>query len=117
MTEFLVKHVDEMRTGLLAGLTKALASRYTSGESRHQSTVPVLTGAMKEAKAGYYPAYRAVECIREMFLEAVAKPPVTNKQTAARTGRKAEAEFDGILAVGGRAGQRHQRRGHQGPDR
>ncbi len=78
---------------------KALGKRFADGESRHQSTVTVLVGAMKEARAGYFPARTAIfDTIRPLFLDEVAKAPISDKQNAARTGRKASLEFYGILA-------------------
>ena len=54
-------------------------------------------GAMKEARIGLYPAQRGRHH-QGMFLDAVAKPPASGEQGAARTGAVARSEFDGILA-------------------
>lgn len=57
-----------------------------------------LVGAMKEARAGYYPAPSAADTIKQMFVEAVAQPPASGRQGAARNGSVATSEFRGILA-------------------
>ena len=95
---FLAAHTAATRPEVLDGLTKALANKFAAKLSRHGSTVPVLAGAMKEARAGYYPAMVAYDTIRPMFLAEVARPPASNHQNPARTGRVAESEFYGILA-------------------
>jgi putative DNA primase/helicase len=95
---FLDEHKSQTRPTILAGWTSALTTKFDACESRHMSTVSVLTGAMKEARAGYYPAQAAVDTLRPMFLAAVAKPPTSSKQNAPRAGSVAEAEFAGILA-------------------
>lgn len=96
---FITGHTEATRPEVLAGLTKKLAARYAAGESRHQSTLPAAAGAMKEARAGLYPAQDAANVIRAMFLDAVAQPPAPGSgQKAARTGQAAEAEWAGILS-------------------
>jgi hypothetical protein len=98
VTAFIAEHVRASRPETLAGLTSALRKRFDAGESRHQSTVTVLPTAMKEARAGYYPAQAAINAITPMFLEAAAKPPMSGKQGAARNGAVARSEFHGMLA-------------------
>jgi hypothetical protein len=95
---FIDEHRQASRPETLAGLTSALRNRFEAGESRHQSTATVTVGAMKEARLGLYPAQAAIDAIAPMFLHAVAKPPVSGKQRAARNGAVAESEFHGILA-------------------
>ena len=53
---------------------------------------------MKEARAGYYPARAAVDALRPMFIEEVAKPPASADQNPPRFGKVAQSEFHGILA-------------------
>jgi hypothetical protein len=53
---FLAEHTGSSEPGILAGLKSALRKRFAAGYSRHQSTVSVLAGAMKEARLGLYPA-------------------------------------------------------------
>jgi hypothetical protein len=95
---FLAEHQGNAAPNKLQGLTKALRNKFDAGESRHVSTVAPLAGAMKEARAGYYPACVAVDTFRAMFLAEVAKPPASGKQGEPRTGTTARSEFDGILA-------------------
>ena len=95
---FIAEHQQASRPDILAGLTSALRKRFEAGESRHGSTVTVTVGAMKEAAAGCYPAQAAIDAIEPMFLQTVAKPPMSGKQGAARNGTVARSEWGGILA-------------------
>lgn len=95
---FLAGHAGGDQQNVLQGLLKKLHERIAAGESRHMSTVPALVGAMKEARAGLYPALWAAEAIWAVFLVAVAQAPVSDKQGAPRTGAVAAAEFRGMLA-------------------
>ena len=95
---FITEYQLNTRPNVLQGLVSALAKRFAACESRHQSTVPVMAGAMKEARLGLYPAQVAIDALKAMFLAEVAKPPASSKQSAARTGAVATSEFDGILA-------------------
>ena len=92
------EHTEGSRPEILAGWVKALNKRFAAHESRHDATVTVLTGAMKEARAGYFPARAAYDTIRPPFIAEVAKPPASKRQHAARNGKVASQEFYGILA-------------------
>lgn len=89
---FLDQHTGETRPGILAGRVKGLAAKIESGASRHKSTIPFLTGALEEARCGYYTARSAVDAIKPVFMAAVQIGE--NK----RTEREAEDEWRGILA-------------------
>jgi hypothetical protein len=95
---FIAEHKQRSRAQILAGLTSALRKRIGAGESRHQSTVTVSAGAMKEARLGLYPAQTAIDALKLIFVEAVAKQPTSDKQGAARNGAIAQSEWNGILA-------------------
>lgn len=98
VSAFIAEHQTSTRANVLQGLVSALGKRYAAGESRHQSTVSTLTGAMKEARIGLYTAQEAIDVIRPMFIDAVTKPPTSGKQGPARSEHEAESEFGGILA-------------------
>ena len=95
---FIAGHTDSTDPDVLDGLTKALREKFAAGESRHTSTVSVTAGAMKEARAGYYTPRYAIDTIWPMFLEAVGRPPISDKQGKARTAGQARFEFKGIAA-------------------
>jgi hypothetical protein len=95
---FLDEHTSSDRPEILAGWVKALGNHFTAGASRHGSTLSVTVGAMKEARLGCFPAQMAINTIRPMFLEEVAKPPISDKQGTQRTGKVAASEFGGIVA-------------------
>lgn len=77
----------------------ATFNRYVrEGDSRHQRATSILTGALKEAAAGYYPAAHAEQQLREAFLTAVTSDGVSEKQGKARSPHAALNEWRGILA-------------------
>lgn len=94
---FLTSHQESRRPQLLDGWLATYTHRIASGESRHDRMVSVLTGALKEAAAGYFPATEAAAQLRKVFLDAVSKPP-RGQQGKPRTGKEAESEWSGILS-------------------
>ena len=98
VVKFIAEHTEQARPTILLGWVSALRNHFDNGQSRHTSAVSVLTGAMKEARADYFPAQQAVDTLRPMFLTEVAKPPTSSSQSAPRTGSVVESEFAGILA-------------------
>lgn len=77
----------------------ATFNRYVrEGDSRHQRATSILTGALKEAAAGYYPAAHAEQQLRDAFLTAVTTDGVSEKQGKARSPHAALNEWRGILA-------------------
>lgn len=95
---FIAEHTAASRPVVLAGLAATLSNNFAAGESRHQSMVSVLAGAMKEARAGLYSAAEAINTLKPMFITAVMNPPVSDKQGAQRELASAESECAGILA-------------------
>ncbi len=92
--EFLEKHTESTRPEILDKFGWVLAGHFETG-SRHDGLVPVLTGAMKEARAGYYSARVARDLLKSMFIEAATRPPTAGEEQ--RTDAQARAEFDSIL--------------------
>lgn len=92
---FLETHTDATRPAVLHGWRKALQNRFETG-SRHDGALSVTAGAMKEARAGFFPARDAVDMLRPMFITAATRPPTGGEKQ--RTERSAIAEFDSILA-------------------
>ena len=77
----------------------ATFNRYVrEGDSRHQRATSILTGALKEAAAGYYPAAHAEQRLRDAFLTAVTSDGASEKQGKARSPHAALNEWRGILA-------------------
>lgn len=77
----------------------ATFNRYVrEGDSRHQRATSILTGALKEAAAGYYPAAPAEQQLRDAFLTAVTTDGISEKQGKARSPHAALNEWRGILA-------------------
>lgn len=89
---FIAEHTRAARPELLAGWRKALTSNIASGKSRHNSTLSVVTGAMKEAAVGELDAATALRELRIIFTQAVCRPP------AARSAAAADQEWRGIVA-------------------
>lgn len=94
---FITRHDTGTDTGKLRALTTTFRRAVDAGDSRHQRALSILTGALKEAAAGYYPAAHAEEALRRAFLDAVAQPG-HGQQGKARTGTQALEEWRGILA-------------------
>jgi P4 family phage/plasmid primase-like protien len=95
VAEFLNNHTTAARPEILRGRINGLAAKIESGASVHKSTVPFLTGALEEARAGYYTARQAVDALKQIFIIAVALGGSSGRR---REGAVAESEWDGILA-------------------
>ena len=89
---FIAAHTAAERPDVINGLKSGLAGKIEKGESRHKSTTSAVTGACKEARAGYYPAQTVIDTFWLIFSNAVAIGE--NK----RTGDAAKNEWDGIVA-------------------
>ena len=94
---FLTAHTKTSRPELLNAWVATFEQKVRAGESRHDRMVSILTGALKEAAAGYFPATEAAGQLGQAFLASVSQPP-RGKQGTARTGAKARSEWGGILA-------------------
>jgi RecA-family ATPase len=92
---FLAEHTSATRPTILAGWRNALQTHFETG-SRHNGAVSVLTGALKEARAGFFPATAAVELLRPMFITAAVRPPTGGERQ--RNEAVALDEWQGILA-------------------
>lgn len=103
---FLAEHKGTERRMLVKGWEKRFRDGVTDGDSRHDTMVPVLTGAMEEALAGYFPATEAVNALRNLFVSAKTqtyhgKPPLSQA--------KANDSFKGILAWAIAQAKKHSR--------
>ena len=96
---FLGAHTGTDRPELAGGWVTIFKAKVAAGESRHERMVKVATGAMKEARTGYFPARHAAELLLVAFVEAVGNDPIPgSQQRAARKGGMAASEWAGILA-------------------
>jgi hypothetical protein len=93
---FLEEHQGDERSEIIHGWRAAWAKHMTDGDSRHPSMVSVLVGALKEARAGYFPAAAAEHMLRQLFIEAKTRPPINDETQL--TADEADSAFDGILA-------------------
>ncbi len=71
---FIAEHQQASRPELLHGWRKALQTHFETG-SRHKGANSVLTGALKESRAGFFPAQAAIDTLRPMFITAAMRPP------------------------------------------
>lgn len=92
---FLAEHRAASRPEVLRSWVSALSGKIERGESCHMSAVSVVTGAMKEARAGYFPAAEAIAALKPIFFGAVALGGSTGVR---RTGSVADSEWAGVLA-------------------
>ena len=83
---FLDQHVGQDRESLFLAVTKAFDTALGAGGSRHNATVEAACWAMREARAGCYPARQASEQLQQRFAAAI------NGE------RDAGTEYAGILA-------------------
>jgi hypothetical protein len=97
VTAFLAEHTEATRPTLINVWCSMFGRDVDAGGSRHQSMVSKLAGAMKEARAGYFPAQLAADTLEGLFLDAVAQEP-KGKQGAARSGAIARNEYAGLLS-------------------
>lgn len=96
---FLRDHTGCTRPALLAGWCSTFRTKIAEGESRHQRMVSVAAGAMREARAGYYPARLAAQQLGRAFIDAVRQPAVVGGQQGNPRGPGvAASEWAGILA-------------------
>lgn len=102
VAEFLDAHSapTDPRPALLTVHCDAFIKATRAGESRHNTMVGHLTGALKEAAAGLLDARVVADTLESMFLDAVSDPP--NPRSAA----EANSEWRGLLAWGVAQAQR-----------
>lgn len=84
---FLTTHVSELAPHMQAAVLAKFRELVSQSKARHDSALEVTCWAMREARAGLYPARGAARQIKAAFLEAVGD----DRRTAGR-------EFAGILA-------------------
>ena len=94
---FITRHNTGIDDTKMNAMLRTFQRAVTDGDSRHQRAVSILTGMMKEAAAGYYPAQAAEQQLRGLFLDAVTQPG-HGQQGTARSPRAATEEWRGILA-------------------
>jgi hypothetical protein len=94
--DFLANHQSADRPELLASWTTASKDRFKGKGSRHDCAASTLAGALKEARAGYFPAQEAVDALRPLFLSAVTRRPRRGERQ--RTATEAEHEWRQMVA-------------------
>lgn len=93
---FIQQHTGNARPELLAGVLNQFAAALTAGESRHEASLRITAGAMREAAAGMYPAKDAAERIFAAFAESLGHS--RDGRERIRSKDSARAEFMGVLA-------------------
>lgn len=92
---FLNTHTENVKPEALNGLVGALTTKLAQGHSCHMSTLGVLTDAMGEAAAGYYPARQAARELYKPYLNTVTTGTSTGRLL---TKREAAQSYKGIVA-------------------
>jgi hypothetical protein len=96
------RFIDEHDTGerlhFLDRLVTGWLVKVEEGESRHASMTGHLTGALKEAAAGMYPARQAVKELGKVWRNEITQDGRGEKQRAGRSRDEAEEEWAGLLA-------------------
>jgi len=93
---FLDAHTTASRPGLLRALTGQWRHAVDTGRSRHDAMILPCVNAMREARAGYYPAREAASVLAAEFTQAMATPRTGSDRTLPPD--QARSEFAGILA-------------------
>lgn len=99
-TDVDVKHFIQDSNGsaqpsILANWTRKYRGHVARGDSRHDTMVSILTAALEEAHAGYFPARDAVDMLREAFTESML---TSTAGTRVLSENRAYSEFSGMLA-------------------
>ncbi|GAA1994235.1 hypothetical protein GCM10009799_20410 [Nocardiopsis rhodophaea] len=96
VARFLDAHTSAERPGLLRALVSRFTADIAAGRSRHESMLLPCVNAMREARAGMYPAMDAAEALRAVFVHTMTRPHDGSSRTL--TPAAAETEYAGILA-------------------
>jgi hypothetical protein len=96
VSAFIAEYHRADRPEILQGWVKAMKAGFKGKRSRHDTAVSVITGALKEARAGYFSAVSAIDTLRPLFLEAVTKSPKGEERQ--RSDGQALDEWNEIVA-------------------
>lgn len=92
---FVDTHTKSERPEILKGLVNALKSKLDRGASCHMSTLGIVTSAMAEAAAGFYPAREALTALWEVYRATATTGTSTGRVL---TAGEAKHDFAGILS-------------------
>ena len=93
--KFLDTHTENLKPEALNGLITTLTNKLAAGHSCHMSTLGILTDAMSEAAAGYYPARHAARELYKPYLATITTGTSTGRIL---TKREAATSYKGIVA-------------------
>jgi hypothetical protein len=93
---FLAEHTAAVRPALLKAVTARFVANVQALKSRHDSMLLPCVNAMREARAGLYPARQAAEALCALFTDATSRSRDGVERTLSAS--QARAEFGGILA-------------------
>lgn len=93
---FIDSNVGKSNPRLLATWTAKFKTEAAKLNSRHDAMVSVLTAALEEAKAGFFPARDAIDILREQFVTSMLNG--NGNGGRALSERAAQSEFGGILS-------------------
>jgi hypothetical protein len=98
VADFLARHVEASRPALLKGKLNAWRAKLDAGESRHDSVTGFLSGALKEARAGYYRADAVVQEFGVLFWERVTADKPGDPSAKKRSDQAAADEWAGLVS-------------------
>ena len=93
---FIAEYHRADRPEILQGWVKAMKAGFKGKRNRHDTAVSVTTGALKEARAGYFSGASAIDTLRPLFVDAVTKPPKGEERQ--RSDGQALDEWNEIVA-------------------
>ena len=93
VSTFTTEHTGSARPALIGNWYRKFKHEVLQGNSRHDTMVSLLTAALEEARAGYYPARDVIDVLREAFIESFIDTGTGRQLTETR----ARAEFQDML--------------------
>lgn len=108
VARFMATHTAATQSSRYLGVVVEHFRREAQVGSRHEALVNALCWAMREARMGYYPAARAVEELRPLFLAAIAANPTPGRNSvdefnSAVAYAVGQAEAEDLAALHGRS--------------
>lgn len=96
VARFIEENTGRNNIRLLSTWTQRFKAEAAQMNSRHDAMVSVLTAALEESAAGYFPARDAIDMLREQFITSMTNG--NGNGGRALSERAARAEFGGILS-------------------
>jgi hypothetical protein len=94
VTAFKNTYTGSARPKLIGNWARKFRNETAKGNSRHDTMVSLLTAALEEARAGYYPARDVIDVLQEAFIQSFINTNGTGRRLSET---RAAAEFRDML--------------------